>query len=576
MLYRLFARAHVLLIAAGVVLPVGGCTGSIARGERIEDEDLVTGAPDRRRSGPGALPPGTESNGGETGVGGEAIYFRSAARRLTKVELQRTLLDLVGVDLSPELAKFPEDYAEANDVFAFDNKYTLQQPSAALVQAAKNVADAVGGHILSDPAVQARLLPCKPSGPEDAACLRAFVTAFGRRVLRRPLSAEEVGSYVTKFQPLAAEANDFFRAVSLVARVMLQDLEFLYRVEIGQPVAGAAGLLKLSGYEIASRLSYFLWGTAPDDALLEAAGTGDRLGTPTAVRATAARMLADGRTRYGLNKFHAMWLGYERQPPASLQKPMLEETEALIERVMLKEKTSWLNLFSAKETYVDLTLAAHYGLPRPTAASGWVSYGSSGRQGILSHGTFLGVERKHQDTSPTMRGHFIRTRLLCQRIPEPPPDLDTDNAPAEGSCKADRYGMWKMPGCQSCHRLMDPVGLGLENYDQLGRHRTLAPDDQGKTGCTLTGEGDLVALDPTSAGAFKGVAGLSERLVATGALEACVTTQMANYYLGRELTDEERPVFERIAARFRASGQRFDQMLLDFVSLPGFGHRLAE
>lgn len=504
----------------------------------------------------------------------DSLSFASAVRRLTRTELRQTVLDLVGLDMQAELAKFPEDYAEANDVFAFDNKYSLQQPSSALVQAAKNLADTVGAAVLADPALARRLLPCAPRNAADDTCLRSFVTAFGRRALRRPLSPAEIDGYVTKFRPFAMEANDFNRATVLVMRALLQDMEFLYRVEVGQPVAGTPGLAKLGGHEMASRLSYFLWGSMPDDALLDAAGAGERLQTPAAVKTAAARLLADPKARRGVAKFHGMWLGFERQPPpAPLQASMLAESRALFDRVIFDEQRPWLDLFRLKETYVDATLAAHYGLPRPPSGSVWTPAGATGRQGILSQGAFLGVERKHGDTSPTMRGQLIRTRLMCQDIPPPPSNLmvDIDAVPRDGNCKTDRYSMWKKDGCAACHLLMDPIGHGLERYDRTGAERNLAPDDAGKPECAISGDGVVEGHGP-----FKGAAGLSDRLIESKVLETCAATQLASFFLGREVRDPERALFERVGSRFAAGGHRFDQMLLDFVTLPGFGYRLAE
>jgi hypothetical protein len=547
-------------------LGAAGCTGQIG--------DAAGG-----NGGPGGGGPETPA-GAVPGppAGEDRVFFASGIRRLSKGELRGTLSEILGIDLGAELANFPEDFSEAGDVFAFDNRYAQQEPSAALIEAARNLADVAGARVLSDPVLQRRLLPCTPARPDDEACLRSFVTRFGRRALRRPLSDTEIDGYVARARPAALESGDFHRAVSLVVRAMLQDVELLYRTEIGQPVEGAAGVFKLGGPEVASRLSFFLWGTAPDEALLDAALSGDRLQSPSAIRATAERMLADPRARQGVARFHALWLGYERQPPpAELAGPMAQETRRLIDRIIFEEQRPWLDLFRARETYVDRALATHYGLPAPAGAAGWVNYGDSGRQGILSHGTFLGVERKHEDTSPTMRGAFVRTRLLCQVVPPPQPELmvDVDAVPTEGDCKSDRYSMWKRDGCQGCHILMDPIGHGLERFDRLGRQRSIAPSDAGKSSCQLDGRGQLA----TGSGApapFTGVAGLSDLLVGSGALEACLTRQLASYLLGREPRGQEVPLFERVAARFAAGNHRFDQMLLDIVSLPGFGYRLAE
>ncbi len=553
-----------LVCAAGA----GGCSGEIVGGP----------------GGPGA---GAGGGGGGSGgapgasvppppAGDDRVFFASAVRRLTKGELRGTLSELLGLDLGAELSKFPEDFSEAGDVFAFDNNYAHQEPSASLVEAARNLADVAGARVLSDAALRGRLVSCTPSGPGDADCLRSFVSGFGRRVLRRPLTDVEVDGYVARTRPAAMEAGDFHRAVSLVVRALLQDVEFLYRAEVGVPVQGVDGLHKLTGPEVASRLSFFLWGTGPDDGLLDAAASGDRLQSPAAIRTAAETMLADPRTRRGVARFHGLWLGFERQPPPALAGAMLEETRRLIDKIVFEDKRPWLDLFRARETYLDSALAAHYGLPAPAGGAGWVAYGDSGRQGILAHGTFLGVERKHEDTSPTMRGAFVRTRLLCQVVPPPPPELmvDIDAVPTEGACKSDRYSMWKKDGCRGCHVLMDPIGHGLETFDRTGRRRTLAPSDAGKAGCALEGRGELASGSESAP--FTGVAGLSDRLVDSGTLERCLTTQLASYLLGRAPRGDEVALFERVAGRFAAGEHRFDRMLLDIVSLPGFGYRMAE
>jgi hypothetical protein len=554
---------------AGAPRPTGGNPG--AGGSSGGSGFSPTGEPTLPPPGAGpavmppAVPPPPASDDG--------VFFGSAVRRLTKAELRQTLIDLTGLDLGTELAKFPEDFAEAGDVFAFDNKYTHQAPSAALIEAAKNLADTVGAEVLADPAVQKRIVPCTPTGPDDQACLRKFFETFGRRVLRRPLGTDEIERYVTAFAPFAVETKDFGRAVHLGVRALLQDVEFLYRPEVGQPVTGKSGLFKLTGPEVATRLSYLLWGTSPDDALMADALNGSKLGTPEAIRATAMKMMADPRAKRGVQRFHALWLGWERQPPpAALSASMLGETSALIEKVIFGERRAWTDLFKSTETFVDAPLAAHYGLPAPAGGAGWTSYGQTGRQGLLSHGTFLGVERKHADTSPTMRGQFLRTRMLCQAVPPPPPELmvDVDAAPTEGNCKSDRYSMWKREGCKGCHMLMDPLGFGLENYDRVGKRRDVAPGDEGKTACSISGSGEM------GGNAFQGVAGLSDELVDSGVLESCLSTQLASFMLGRSPRDQEVDLFARVGQRFSSAGRHFDDLLLDMVSLPGFGYRLAE
>jgi hypothetical protein len=537
-----------LITAASVAL--GGCTGT------IEGHDTPATP---------ATPAGS-------------VFFQTAIKRLTQRELQQTVLDLTGIDLGAEVNNLPEDWS-ATEAFAFDNAYDLQQPSPSLIETTNALADLVGSKLLVTPAARTKVVGCTPSGPADVNCFRAFVTTFGRRAIRRPLSTAEIDEIVTKLHPYSMEANDFFFGVSLAVRAFLQDPEFLYRAEFGVPVTGKPGLFKLTDYEVASRLSYFLWGTGPDDSLLNAAAMG--LQSPAQVRSIAERMLqpAERRAVAMVNKFHAMWLGYERQPPPqALMKPMLEETNALIERVVFKDRRPIFDLFRSTDSYVNNALAAHYGLPTrpPGTAPTWVPYGASGRQGILSHGTVLGVEKKHTDTSPTMRGMFLRTRLMCQLIPPPGPELmvDVDEAPKEGRCKTQRYDMWNAPGCSTCHTTMDPIGHGLERFDREGKVRSVAPQDlaEGKTDCVITGEGFLNTPDNK----FTGVSQLSEKLLASKVIEACFAQQMASFYLGREPRGAETKIFDEVAGRFQMNNFRYDQLLVDLVTLPGFGYRAAE
>jgi hypothetical protein len=569
MFHGSFLRCLSLLLSGIVVV---ACTGTIGAPDGLD--------PTVRGGGPGA-------SGGSVAppAPAGAVFFQTAVKRLTRRELRQTVLDLTDIDVGTEVNNLPEDWSEAKDTFAFDNAYGLQQPSPALIETDNVLADMVGSKMLTTPAAQRKIVPCAPSGPEDVSCFRTFVTSFGKRALRRPLGDEEVEEIVAKLQPYSVEASDFYFGVSLAVRAFLQDPEFLYRIEVGVPVSGTPGLFKLNDYEVATRLSYFLWGTTPDDDLLQSAANG--LQTPGEVKATAQRMLlpTERRAVDMVNEFHAMWLGYRRQPPPeSLANAMLDETSNLIERVVFKERRPIFDIFKSSDTYVDAALASHYGLPAPAGGSGWVPYGTSGRQGILSHGTVLGVERKHEDTSPTMRGLFLRTRVMCQSIPLPGPEVnvDTDQAPKDGRCKTDRYDMWTRPVCKTCHTMMDPIGHGLEMFDRTGKARTVATQDlaDNKLDCVISGNGFVDTPDNS----FRGVAELSERLLATNVVENCFTHQVASYYLGREPRESdvsspmgnEIQLFDEVARRFQDNGFRLDELLLDLVTLPAFGYRAVE
>lgn len=484
------------------------------------------------------------------------------ARRLSRAEYDATLRDLLGEGAPSGLGRLPEDVTDP-----FDNDAATQPVSAALVEGAEALAEQAAAFALATPARRAALLPCSPSGPGDGACLRAFIASFGRRALRRPLAEEEIERYAS-LQAFASESGDFFDAAQLVLRALLQDPAFLYRIEAGAPVPGADGVYRLSGYEVASRLSYFLLGTTPDEPLLDRAAAGG-LDTPDGVRAAAEALLGTPRARARVERFHALWLGFHQLPhPAELSAALRSETSALLGRVLFDERADYLALFRAGETFLTPALATHYGLPAPPSAKGgWVPYGAGGRRGLLAHGAVLSAGAKFADTSPTQRGLWVRTRLLCEELGPPPPTVDKDNPPpgAASDCKLDRYRKHSEGGCAGCHRRLDPIGFGLEAYDSAGRFRAA---EAGKPQCKIDGQGELDGV-----GAFSGPGALGELLISTGRLEPCLLRQVLRFALGRRDTAEDAPLLEALGARFRDSGRRFDQLLMDLAGSPAFGYR---
>jgi len=246
----------------------------------------------------------------------------SGARRLTRVEYDNTLHDLLGDSTRSGFAELPED---VND--PFDNNYTTQLPSPSRIEAVEKLAQEAALRALAEPAIHDKIIPCKPTGPGDAACLRQFITTFGRRALRRSLAEDEVQGYLG-LQAYAVEGNSFDIGVELVLRAMLQDVEFLYRVEVGTPVEGVPGTFKLDDHEVAMRLSYFLWGSTPSDALLDLADAG-KLSTPADVRSAAVTMMTDPSARERVNRFHALWLSYHQHPHPPALEIMLDSHGSL-------------------------------------------------------------------------------------------------------------------------------------------------------------------------------------------------------------------------------------------------------
>lgn len=507
--------------------------------------------------------------GGESGVLGPVPEGAKAAvvlgaRRLTRTEYDDTLAALLMDTSSSGFALLPEDVHDP-----FDNDYTTQKVSPTLISAAESLATGAAERALENPAVLADIVPCTASGPGDADCLGQFVRSFGRRALRRPITDAEVTQLVDQFLPFAVEGNDFNVGVGLVLRAMLQDVEFLYRVELGTPVPGLPGVARLSDHEMATRLSFLFVGATPPDWLLDTADQ-KKLSTPADVRAAAVKLLEDPRARARIDRFHALWLGFHQLPhSAELVAELRAESRALIESVIFDDRLDYRELFRSEQTYLTDYLAGHYGYDPPASSPAWTTY-EDGRRGILSHGSVLSSFGKFADTSPTQRGIFIRTRLLCQVIPKPPPNVDTDNPPVAGAgeCKLDLYEVHNQGGCKDCHKMMDPIGHGLENYDNQGRYRAT---EEGKPECVIPGDG---AID--GVGTFNGPAELAELAMESGLLEQCVVNQVYRFAMGRRETTEDLPILEELAGRFVSSGYAFDQLLLELVSAESFGFRREE
>ena len=497
----------------------------------------------------------------------EAGPSASLSRRLSRAELDHTLRDLLADESAPATRLLPEDlYAP------YDNDAPTQQASGALVDSLEALAEDVSERALQSATARAALIPCQPANAQDADCYRRVVQGLLPRALRRPVNDAEVATYLPLLDlandPAQTQANGFDMAVRLLIQALVQDPEFLYRIEAGN--AGAVSR-SLSDHELATRLSYLLWGTTPDETLLADAGAG-RLRSAADRGKVWERMWSDPRAKAQLERFHAMWLGYRAIPhPAPLAAAFARETNALLSRVVFEEPQSYLNLFDFPETYVDATLAEHYGLPRPAQGPSWVQY-PEGRAGILSHGSVLSAFGKFSDTSPTQRGIFVRTRLMCQPIPPPPPSVAADQPPVgsqDAVCKQDRYAQHrKDAACAGCHALTDAVGFGLERFDNAGRMRT---HDDGLPQCSIAGDGEIAGV-----GRFNGPQALGELLVSANLIAPCAVEQFLQFALGRPPTAADGALPEQLQRTFSANEFDFASLVKAYVTSDAFAQHTED
>lgn len=532
-----------LLFALGLC----ACQGQL----NLSDDDgpvIHTDVPESPGEASPDVQPQAPWDGGGPGVETVDEIAVDGLRRLTRDEVRYSLLDAIGIDPGTMTNALPLDIGGTT---VFDNVVASQSISAIEISEYQSFAEAYAAEVAAAD-IPSELGECTPSGPDDLGCLTAVTERLGALLFRRAYTTTEAERVASSLIAFAVEDDDFATGVELVVTYFVLHPEFLYRAE--SPDA-------LDGYALATRLSYLLWGSGPDDELLLAAESGTLVESAER-RAQARRMLADDRAKRQWRRFHAMWLGYaDHTLPDNLADDMLAETNALVDRVVFDG--DWLDLLRADETHVTPELAEFYGLAAPASAD-WVSYDARRGGGVLSHATVLNHGHKggnFGDTSPTMRGYELYKRLSCGTFGGIPADVDPDNPPGSASdCKADAYDMRSQAACASCHAITDGIGFGLENFGVHGQWRDEEP---GKNGCTIDGAGDFAGAP------FQGPAELGVLLAEDPAVTLCANRQLFRFAMGRLETAADEPAIRALASSHQAHNNLTD-ILVELVASPAF------
>ncbi|HEV3216364.1 MAG TPA: DUF1592 domain-containing protein [Vicinamibacterales bacterium] len=513
---------------------------------------------------------------------------KQLVRRLTHSQYNNTVRDLLG-DYSQPANRFPqEDFVDG-----FKNQLTAQGMPPLLVETYSTSAEKLALNAFRIGDVNG-LVPCKPASAPlsiDDKCRDAFIRQFGLKAFRRPLSEDELHRYGAVFAAQAKATHKFLEGARVIVEAMLQSPNFLFHVE-----GGPDG--RLIDYDTASRLSYMLWNTMPDKQLLDEAARGD-LHTPDGRIKAARRMIADPRAKQALDEFFDEWLRFDRVENAvkaraadftpEVAAAMAEETRTLLQYLVWNDK-DFMEALTADYTFVSSDLATLYGIPAPQGEFEMVKLPEkTHRAGILGHGSFLASTAGPTATSPTARGIFIREQLLCQHVPPPPPGVN-QNLPEPTDANTARTRRQLMtehvvnPTCASCHRLMDPIGFGLENFDAIGVWRdkeTIALPGRGEGGGGGRGRGNRVALAIDTQGEIAGIPNstfsdakqLGRILADSPVCQKCVVRQMFRYSYGRLETAADEPAIDEIFNRFKESGFRFKTLLLTLIESPEFIRR---
>ncbi len=522
-----------------LLLALVGCTGLITGGD---DDDA-----------PPVITPGVHCDD-----------ERPAARQLrllTRREYQNTVRDLLGVEV--DAASIPVEPRPQG----FDNT------AAAMVITSRHMDSYVA---VAEDAVEravttrrATLVPCDPAAP---ACARQVVETLGSRALRRPLTEEEITSYASAF---AGQSFDDGLRVAIGA--MLVSPSFLYRWEVGESVGQLA---YLSPYEVASSLSYLFWGSMPDQTLFDAARA-NQLESPEARMAQARRLLADPRARDQVANFVGQWLrtdgltaskdgGIYPQFTDAIRVAMSEEERRFIIDVVFERQGSFQDLFKSDYVIVNDALADFYGVARPGAGFAKVPVAAdSGRGGLLGLGSLLASHAHSNESSPIKRGVFVRKRLLCQDLPDPPPTLDTTPPGLDPTLTTrDRFAAHTdNPACSGCHKLIDGIGFGFEGFDGVGARRTT------ENGLAVDMSGEVVGLESLSSTAstpFNDVNGLASLLAESPAAQSCLPLQYFRYARGIEDDEYDACAIHNLQLAFADADLSIQELLVAIVAQPTF------
>jgi hypothetical protein len=498
---------------------------------------------------------------------------RTELRRLTHSQFNHTVHDLLGDQTKPADQFPPEDF-----VNGFRNQSQGQSLSPLLIEAYSAAAEKLARNAFRGGDTHG-LIPCKPS----AACRTRFVREFGLKAFRRPLDPEEQKRYET----LMSRETDFLKGAELVMEAMLQSSNFLFWLdETSDP--------KWKPYVAASRLSYSIWDSMPDAALFAAAARGE-LATPQDVEKAARRMLDDPRAHEALGEFVGQWLRFDRILTANKDRRKFPQFKRETAVAMTEEALSFggdlvwndrdfMGLFTANYGFVDVELAPIYKVPAPAKEFDRVAFpAGSDRAGILGQALFLALTAKPEDSSPTARGLFVREQFLCQHVPDPPAGVNTNLPPVtEAKPQTNRERMSEHatnPSCATCHKLIDPIGFGLEKFDAVGAKRDKFTLDfsrdrgEGRRGPPKTVELELdatgfIAGIPDSQ--FRSPAELGGVMAKSAQCQECIVKQYFRYTLGRMEVSADRPAIRKLVEDFRNSQFHFKELIVSLARLREF------
>ena len=501
-------------------------------------------------------------------------------RRLTPQQYQRVMTDLFGPGV--EIAGRFEPVQRQGGLLE------VGTGSVGLTASGFEQYDAIARGIAAE-ALDAEhrdvLMPCKPAAENapDAACAKQFFNSVGGELYRRPLTDDELAIQVDLANDSAKNLKSFYKGLELSLASMLVQPQFLYRQETVTPVKGTPGRYELDAYAKASRLSFFFWDTAPDAQLLASAKAG-KLDNDKGLAQEVDRLIASPRLEDGMRAFFADMLGFDEFDTLAKDATLYpnytrkvsddarEQTYRTIVNHLINEKGDYRDLFTTRKTYLTPMLGSMYRVPVPhkfpngypeTAWTAHVYPEGDPRAGILTQMSFVSLHSHPGRTSPTLRGKALREMIMCQRVPDPPGNVnftvvqDTSN-PLYKTARERLKAHATEAMCTGCHKITDPIGLALENFDSDGAFRTQ------ENGVTLDTTGSLDRAE------FNDGPSLGKAVHDSPATATCLVNRLTSYSLGRGPAKSEAEWVKTLNDSFAKQGYRVPDLMRTIATSPEF------
>lgn len=491
-------------------------------------------------------------------------------RRLTEAQYRNVIADIFGPDIKVE-GRFEADMISDDLAAIGSSKVSV---TAAGAEYYTNLAEGIADQLLSEER-RARFVPCTPKDPRlpDNRCSAKFVALYGEQLFRRPLSPGEIATRVSLAENGTRKLQDFYSGLRYAVVSLLIAPDFLFRIEAAVPTPNGA---ELDPWSRASRLSFLLWNGPPDAALLTAARNGE-LATPEGLARQVDRMMASPMLERGVRAFFSDMLGF--QTYATLAKDGViypnfsqgvaaasrEQTLRTIVDHLITRDEDYGKLFTTRRVFLNRDLGALYRYP-VAAENGWEAVElpeSMGASGILTQASFVALHSHPGRSSPTLRGLAVLEKFLCQHVPPPPSDVDFSlvqdiNNASLRTARLRLTAHMTNPTCSGCHKLMDPIGFALENFDGAGQRRL------DENGAPIDTSGELNGVK------FGNAQGLGAALANDPATARCLVNRVVGYGLGRVPVRGERRWVAQLNSDFNADGRRFKALLRRVATSEGF------